>query len=165
MRGKMFKKMKTHWFSILLTSLIVLYLIFLSLIFFAPREDELNRGFIPCTQNLIKEINACPNHGIWCTAKIVLKNNACDFNVVREGFVLWLNGRQPKPWSNYFFEPVSNLHNDQTWKDYYDEHENIVRHMEDLNKERIELEKNLAHIKEEVPETPVQTKENIKDDK
>lgn len=152
----MLSKIKKHWFAVLVGLFIVFYFSFLSLVFFAPREDALSRGFVGCTKKLIDEIYDCQKGSVVCTFKAVIKNNACDFKVVREGFSLWLAKKQKTPWANYFFEPAQEQPQvqDEALEEYYDKHVDIFKEMEDLNKERIELEKSLSRFETEAPEVP-----------
>ena len=146
----MFRFLKKHWFWIIVDSVLLLYFIFLGLIFFAPRIDKLNRGFIPCTQNLVEEVYHCQKKGVWCTLRATLKNNVCDFNVVKTGFVLWLNGQQKTPFTNYYFEPILEDEpdvKDEELKVLYQQHLDLFKDMEELNKNRIELEKKIRNNK------------------
>ena len=133
----MLNYLKKHAFILVFGVFFALYFAFLMLIFFAPRVDVYERGFVACTKNMIGEFSACHNGKIRCAAKIMLKNHLCDFNVVKTGFSLWLNGEQKTPWANYYFEPVEedlNPTEDEALQAYYKEHADIVKEMEDLNK-------------------------------
>ena len=162
----MLLKIKKHWFVIALGVFIVFYFGFLSLVFFAPRIDGLDRGFVGCTKKLIAEISVCQKGSVWCTVKAVLKNNSCDFKVVKNGFILWLKGKQKRPWSNYYFKPDNEIPQmpDEELEAYYREHLDIFGEMEALNKERIKLEKSLNNIDDEAPKAPQQIEEEKKDE-
>ena len=45
------------------------------------------------------------NRKVWCSIKAINNNTLCDLKVIGEGFKLWLDNKQPTPWSNYIFEP------------------------------------------------------------
>lgn len=164
----MLSKIKKYPFAAFLGLFIVFYFGFLSLVFFAPREDALSRGFVGCTKKLIDEIYNCQKGSVVCTFKAVVKNNACDFKVVCEGFSLWLAKKQKTPWENYFFEPAKEQPQvqDEALEEYYAEHVDIFKEMEDLNKERIELEKSLNQFENEAPKVPNgKQKENENEEK
>lgn len=149
------KFIKKNLFWIIADIFFTVYFLFLALIFFAPRVDLAERGFIPCTKKMINDMLSCQQNKTWCTVKFVLKNNVCDFKVVKEGFHLWLAGKQERPWSNYYFEPLLEEEpeiEDEELKAYYQEHRDLFSEMEELNKNRIELEKKLKEAKEETPD-------------
>jgi len=142
----MLKFIKKNAFWIVVDFVFFIYFVFLGIIFFAPRVDRLERGFIPCTKSMIEDIHSCRNVGIWCSVKAIFKNNVCDFTVIKKGFELWKQNKQKTPWENYYFEPV--LDDDQNFDDeelkaYYEEHLDMFKEMEELNKNAIELEKKL----------------------
>ena len=146
----MFKTLKKHWFLIVCSLIFGLYFAFLGLVFFAPHQDARSRGFVKCTTQMMQQLPLCQKSKIWCTFKIVIKNNYCDFKVVKEGFVLWLDGYEPKPWSYYYFTPTSHeppVLENGALKEYYQTHQNIVQEMEDLNQKAIELEKQQEKLK------------------
>ena len=147
----MFQFLKKHLFWIVCGGIFALYFAFLAIIFFAPRADRLERGFIPCTHQLMDKLYAChEKKSIWCQAKAIVQNNACDFKVMKDGFKAWLEGRQETPFSNYYFEPVLDKEiepDDEELKAFYLEHQNIVQEMEELNKKGIELEMQLEEKK------------------
>ena len=164
------KFLKKHLFWIIIDIVFTIYFLFLALVFFAPRVDMAERGFIPCTKKMINDMLICQQNKTWCTVKFVVKNNICDFKVVKEGFRLWLDGKQERPWSNYYFEPVLEEPEteDEELKAYYQEHLDLFSEMEELNKNRIELEKKLKEAKEEVPALPekneISKKEKVNDE-
>jgi len=146
------KFIKKNAFWIVVDFVFLLYFAFLGLIFFAPRVDKLERGFIGCTKNLIEDIYQCREVGVWCSIKATLKNNICDFKVIKSGFVAWLNGKQKTPFANYYFEPVLEDEPDEELKALYQEHIDIFKDMEELNKKRIELERKLETQNEAIKE-------------
>ena len=95
---------KQHWFGLLLG----LFLLSCSLLFltvlFSPRQDNQGRGFIPCTEQMAAKLYDCDGYKM-CMLGAILNNSKCDAGVVFSGFKNWINGTQPRPWSNYFFEP------------------------------------------------------------
>lgn len=121
--------MKKHWFSILMLSLIVLFVVFFTLIALSPKQDLKKRGFIPCTEALVQEMINCQNQK-WCGFKVIINNSLCDLKVIGQGLHLWIKGQQPAPWSNYIFEPE--LFQDQELKEFYDQNPNLEAQMQNL---------------------------------
>lgn len=101
----MVKALKEYWFGILLLTAALLFLIFAAVVAAAPHDDAKMRGFTPCTYRLAQELSI---HGagrrIWGVLGAVGESYACYAGVVADGVGLWLEGKQPRPWSNYFFE-------------------------------------------------------------
>lgn len=160
----MLSKIKKHWFMLLCTMIFVFYFLFLALIFFAPRVDIKQRGFVRCTTQMIDALRNCGKKQVWCASKIVLKNHACDFHVITEGVSAWLKGTQSTPWANYYFEPVieqeSDIENEEL-QAYYQQHLHMLEQMEEINKKHIELETELNAIKPEAPTLHKQQDEEI----
>ena len=155
------KKIKLHIFEIIFGVCLTIYFAFLGLVFFAPRVDLYKRGFVSCTEDMITEFSACTKNKIWCFSKIMLKNQACDFRVVKNGFALWLKGEQKTPWANYYFVPVEenlNPTEDEELQAYYQKHSDFVKEMEELNNKYFELEESLKNKTPELPVVPQQTK-------
>lgn len=147
----MLKTLKKYWFVIFVSTFVLFYMLFLGLIFFSPKEDALQRGFIPCTTQMAEDVYLCSQNKISCTSKAILKNNVCDMKVIFKGFKAWLQGLQKTPWNNYLFEPeitANPLEEDEELKAYYAEHLEIAKEMEELNKDAIALEKKLMEIKD-----------------
>jgi len=101
---------------------------------------------------------------------VMLKNHVCDFNVVKTGFSLWLDGKQKTPWKNYYFEPVTENPDpteDEELQAYYKKHLDMVKEMEELNQKYFALEEKLdAHEAAEVQtHEPNKGEENGKENK
>lgn len=142
----MLKYLKKHVFLIVFSLLFVFYFAFLTIIFFAPRVDLYDRGFVACTKNMMADFSKCQKNKTWCATKVMLKNHACDFNVIKVGFSLWLDGKQKTPWENYYFESVTENPNpmeDEELQAYYEKHLDMLKEMEELNQKYFELEKKL----------------------
>lgn len=151
----MLKYIKKHIFMIVFSLVFGLYFCFLMLIFFAPRVDLEERGFVKCTKNMIADFSNCQKNKVRCAVKTMFKNHICDFNVVKTGFSQWLKGEQKTPWANYYFEPVTedlNPAEDEELQAYYQKHQDILSEMEELNQKYFELEKQLDKKELEVPE-------------
>lgn len=162
----MFAKIKKHAFVIVFVSFFALYFAFLMLIFFAPRVDLYERGFVSCTKNMIADFAKCEKNKLGCAVKIMAKNHVCDFKVVKTGFSEWMVGKQKTPWANYYFEPVTedlNPMEDEELQAYYREHRDIVSEMEALNQKYFELDKQLSQKEIETPEVPQINKGNEND--
>lgn len=136
---------KIHWFGILLSIPTALFFSGLALVFYSPRQDTLNRGFIPCTQKMVKEVFECNEQKHWCMSKAIIKNTACDFTVIFNGLSAWVAGKQPTPWSNYFFEPVlpTEQSDDDLKQDFYTENPRSAEDMAKLKQDWDNLEKTL----------------------
>ena len=148
----MYRFLKNHLFWIVCSFIFGFYFAFLALIFFAPHQDALERGFIPCTKQMMQELAMCQKSKVSCTFKLILKNNVCDFKVVKKGFDLWLEGKEKRPWSYYYFTPTLNepdVLEDEALKDYYQNNQNIAREMEELNQKAIELQIRQEQLKNE----------------
>lgn len=76
-----------------------------AMLFLAPRQDALKRGFIPCTEKLVIDIYSCERGKISCPLKYLWKDMKCNVKVILNGFGAWIKGSQPTPWANYLFEP------------------------------------------------------------
>lgn len=77
--------------------------------YFSPRQDALKRGFIPCTEQLVAELNYCARGTIKCPMQLMLRDTKCNMDVVLSGLGLWLKGKQKTPWENYWFAAVDSL--------------------------------------------------------
>lgn len=141
----MIKFLKRNWFGVIVGAAAFCYLCIFLLVLFSPRRDELNRGFIPCTKAMAGEMFSCRENKIWCMAAAVVKNSVCDARVVWKGLTDWVDGRQPAPWSNYLFEPVIAIQEnpDESLAEYYAEHPDTLTDMQQLDRERRELERDL----------------------
>lgn len=142
---------KNHWFNVLMALFILLSMGFTLLIAFSPKEDKLDRGFIPCSKQLAERVASCQG-SFSCTIEAVLKNSACDSKIIFNGVKMWLKGEQPTPWSNYYFEPdLSHLENplDENSGLFYQENPNYLQDFEDLKQEHQKLEESIQHDKTE----------------
>ena len=110
--------LKEHWFGLLMSFLVLLVVLYFIIIFVSPRYDLKRRGFIPCTEELAQNLIGCQESKITCSMGAIWRNNLCDFRVIYQGLVDWLNDKQDKPWSNYWFEPE--LLNDRPGNDDHD---------------------------------------------
>ena len=99
------KALKEYWFGILLLTAALLFLIFAAIVAAAPHDDAKMRGFTPCTYRLAQELSLQgAGRRIWGVLGAVGESYVCYAGVVADGVGLWLDGKQPAPWSNYFFE-------------------------------------------------------------
>lgn len=133
---------KNYWFGIILGLMMFVFMLILILILIAPKQDAKNRGFVFCTQNLMDNLADC-DRALWCSSKAVLRNTLCDFKIISTGLSLWAKGKQPRPWSNYIFEPepVQNPFVDEEARaEYLKQYPNVKLEMENLHKLRKELE-------------------------
>jgi len=138
------KFIKHHWFGLLVSISFGLFLIEFFLVMFAPHVDIQNRGFVPCTAQMAEEIEICSRKKL-CIIKAVTDNYVCDAKVILGGVSQWLQGQQPRPWSNYLFEPeLPQEEVDEGLQEYYDENPNLADEMAELKQKykELEIEKN-----------------------
>lgn len=123
----------------------VLGVLYLSIMLFAaPRQDALERGFIPCTKKLVIDMSACEKGRISCPLKHLVQDMKCNVTVVLDGFGGWIKGEQPTPWTNYLFEPKALAEIDEELP--YPG--NVVKDMNDIEKQRRFIEKKQAELEE-----------------
>ena len=125
--------LKAHWFGLVVSLITAFFILVFLIVLFAPRQDELKRGFIPCTEAMAEEMFACESNGkALCMLSAVVKNNFCDIDVIGAGLKSWLLGKQPRPWSNYYFEPQLS-EEDAGAEEYRKTHPDIGAQMKKLN--------------------------------
>lgn len=81
----------------------VLYLT--TVMYMSPRQDAKERGFIPCTKELVVALQMCQAGSLGCPFRLLVKDMGCNIGVVGTGFADWVKGKQSTPWANYLFEP------------------------------------------------------------
>ena len=136
----MFDFIKYHWFGLLISILFGLFLIEFFLVLFSPHVDNQNRGFVPCTSAMSEQIETCNKRKL-CILNAVYNNYICDNKVIGEGLLLWIKGKQPRPWSNYIFSPEIPTYEDyEGLKEYYLSNPDIVNEMAELKEKHKELE-------------------------
>jgi hypothetical protein len=107
---------------------------------FAPHVDSQNRGFVPCTAHMATQVETCHKRKS-CILRAVYDNYVCDGKVILTGFSDWIKGQQPRPWSNYMFEPeILKEEMDEDLKEYYRENPNIDDEMAEIIQKHEELE-------------------------
>ena len=133
---------KIHWFGLSISLLGILYLMFFALIAFSPRQDKLERGFIPCTKAMMTQMLDCPKNKAICFSEAIFKSTVCDAGVIAKGVKNWLNGEQPTPWANYLFEPELDqpAEHHPELDEFYEQNKNIREDMQLLEKARLDLE-------------------------
>lgn len=146
---------KNHWFGFLISVFSIFFVAMILIVVSAPRQDKLERGFIPCTKAMMDEMLACPEDGgSFCIAKTIVHNSVCDISVIFKGVTNWVQGKQPRPWSNYFFEPeieskLQSENVDEELEEFYRQNPDLQEQMKKLNQEREKLDKKLEEIKDE----------------
>ncbi len=142
---------KQHWFGTLI-ALIMFFSIFLFLIVvFSPRYDRQQRGFIPCTETMADELLDCGNKS-FCMLGAILNNSICDAKIILAGLGDWVKGRQPTPWSNYFFTPdlTPDEEDEAEVQEFYQDNPNL---REDMNRLK-QLNENLEQQQSADAEIP-----------
>lgn len=150
----MLERLKRHWFGYLITLMIVFYTIIFTLVMISPRQDSLNRGFVPCTKEMISQMMSCQDHKAWCMSKAIIQNTGCDTLVILDGLGAFIKGNQKTPWENYLFTPeIETPDIDTDLEQYYNENPMLKEEMERLKEKHLELEKKLEEIKnDELPQ-------------
>ena len=133
---------KRYWFGGILTTVICCFLLLFVLLIISPKQDAKNRGFVKCTQSMITSLSDC-NRKIWCSVETISENTWCNIKVIAEGFKLWLDDKQPRPWSNYLFEPEAienSFFDEEAIAEYLKNNPNVKQEMMRLDELRKELE-------------------------
>lgn len=133
---------KRYWFGGILALIVCCFLLLFVLLIISPKQDARGRGFVKCTQTLISSLSEC-DRKIFCSIKAISQNTLCDIAVVVDGFQLWIDNKQAKPWSNYLFEPdviEDSFFDKEAIEDYLKNNPNVKDEMIRLNKLRKELE-------------------------
>ncbi|MBE6467500.1 MAG: hypothetical protein E7004_02795 [Alphaproteobacteria bacterium] len=145
---------KRYWFGGLLASVMGCFLLLFVLLVISPKQDAKKRGFIQCTQEMIDNLISCERK-IWCSTKAIANNTYCDVKIIIQGFDLWLDNKQPKPWSNYIFEPEiekNSFFDEEERAEYLKKYPDVKDEMIRLDKLRkdLENEENEQNISEEM---------------
>ena len=94
-----------YYYCLVLLMFVTVYMV--AMLAVAPKNDALNRGFIPCTRDFVTAVSSCERGEIGCMAAGIWQDTKCNLYVIFDGAGAWLRGKQPAPWSNYLFEPKS----------------------------------------------------------
>ena len=124
---------RQHWFGFIVTLVLLLSALLFLIVLFSPRQDNQKRGFIPCTETMAAALYDCRGRS-FCMLGAILENSRCDAAVVLTGLGDWVKGKQPSPWSNYFFtpdlEPEEELAPEV--QEFYQDNPNLRRDMKQL---------------------------------
>ena len=94
------------FFGFFWTLIFLLVALWVFIISIAPHNDMRMRGFSPCTYEMGAKLSSPEfNRSLRSALDVVIESHFCYFEVVKVGFMDWLEGKQEKPWDNYFFEP------------------------------------------------------------
>jgi len=94
-----------YLYYLFLTGLMFGILYLTIVLYIAPRQDAQNRGFIPCTKQLVIELSACERGQIKCPLRHLWSDMRCNVGVIYAGINGWISGKQSTPWANYLFVP------------------------------------------------------------
>lgn len=110
----MLKKLKEHWFGLVMSLFVVVMFAFVTVVAVAPHNDAKMRGFSPCTYDMAIFLGDTVGEtkSVSAMMKTVFEGYVCYAGVIGQGVRLWWNGEQATPWANYFFEPET-----ATWED------------------------------------------------
>ncbi len=134
-----------HWFGLLTSVFIFAFVVLFILVLLSPRQDAKGRGFIPCTENMAVKMTDCmETRKYGCMLVAILQNSWCEFKVVGKGIVLWTQGEQSYPWSNYIFIPEKTDADDNfdaaARAEYLKTNKSFAAEMQELRKANEELE-------------------------
>lgn len=96
---------KQHWFGMSISCFMAYFLLIFIMVAISPQNDEKNRGFIPCSYEQTEKIISCRENKLICVLSASLRGNVCYMKVMNKGLWDFITGKQPRPWSNYLFEP------------------------------------------------------------
>lgn len=147
---------KLHWFGLILSFLVALFVGVTVLLMIAPKQDLQERGFIPCTLAMIDELSNCERK-IVCSIAAITHNSWCDFKVIGKGLVQWLSGTQTRPWSNYIFTPQlpeDEFIDQDARTEYLKQYPNTLQEMQKLKQLGKELENEQNNISVDESELP-----------
>ncbi len=139
--------LKRRWFGFIVSLIVAAFILVFLIVLFAPRQDVQKRGFIPCTEIMARELLSCSENKAVCMLGAVMKNTWCDAGVIYEGFADWIKGRQPAPWSNYYFTPelpASAETDDEELREFYDQTPDVGLSMQKLLEQNRRLEENIG---------------------
>ena len=95
-----------YLYYIVLCALLGFVIYLTAMLYVSPRQDAQERGFIPCTKELVYELSGCERGKLSCAAKHLWRDMKCNVGVIYAGAKMWAKGEQATPWANYLFEPV-----------------------------------------------------------
>ncbi len=129
--------LKNHWFGLIVSGIVGAYFVVFLLAAFAPRHDVRQRGFSKCSTALTEAAVQCGSGFSFCLLKAVAGHGLCHAEVVWQGVVFWLQGKQSTPWANYFFE-TENV--DEELLKIYEENPELAKGVSHMTKKYRELE-------------------------
>lgn len=161
------KFIKQHWFGTLITLIMLFSMLLFLIVIFSPRYDKQQRGFIPCTEAMADELLNCGNKS-FCMLGAILNNSVCDAKIILAGLGDWVKGRQPTPWSNYFFTPDLNAdgETEAEVQEFYQDNPNLREDMKRLKQlnENLEQQQPAEELPEIIPEQD-ESQQSIKEEK
>lgn len=95
-----------YLYYIVLSALLGFVIYLTAMLYISPRQDAQERGFIPCTKELVYELSGCERGKLGCAAKHLWRDMKCNVGVIYAGAKMWIKGEQTTPWANYLFEPI-----------------------------------------------------------
>ena len=152
----------------------VLYLS--TVMYLSPRQDMRDRGFIPCTKQLVFGLSGCQSGKIGCPLKLLWQDMKCNIKVVGVGFKNWATGKQSTPWANYLFEPELYVEDEenpyvgdikQDMSDLSEQHDFILKKHQELEaakQRQLDLDTDILIANPEI-ELPAKFKKSAVEDK
>ncbi len=137
---------KNHWFGLIVSLITLAFLCVFALVLIAPHQDEQGRGFVPCIEKMAENLHECRGQNL-CALNCVIENTFCNIKVIGQGIKQWAAGEQPRPWSNYLFEPelkqpsaADDFETEESLDEYYQNNPDISLEMSELYKLNQQLE-------------------------
>lgn len=129
-------KIFQYLYYIFLTLFVTFTVYLTAVLYLAPRNDKLERGFIPCTKELVFGLSGCESGHLKCPLKLLWQDMKCNIGVIYNGAINWAKGEQATPWANYLFEPQ--LMTSEEIEQYPG---NAVQDMEDIEQQHLFIER------------------------
>lgn len=130
-----------HWFGLIVSLGFCFFMAVFFMVLIAPSQDEQKRGFIPCSEEMVRQVQQCSGQKI-CVLQAVCADTFCNIKVIGRGWRQWWRGEQPRPWSNYLFAPKLPEHYSRGDDgEYYAPAHEVRAQMQNLQKLNDELEK------------------------
>ena len=99
------KWVKDYWFIFVCGLFVLVFFLFSVVVALAPHVDMKQRGFTPCTYQMLNDFNKEEKLSFTQTVSVINKGYICYAGVVWQGMKMFFKGEQKTPWTNYLFEP------------------------------------------------------------
>ena len=150
------KFIKEHWFGILISTLMSIFVIVFLLVAIAPHTDAKKRGFVPCTEEITSKIALCNKYKAFCLLNTIFKGNLCYTSVITQGIINFATNKQKTPWENYIFIPededaLSDIYpNEEEMTKILQEHPELLESFAVIQEKNKELMQKIAEQEKEI---------------